>query len=473
MGEEIAKTSFAPEDTAEFERRLAAETQLLGQEVKKGRFSNDGYTIGFEVESWLLDHNYYPNPVNEAFLSAFSNEDAIPELSKFNVELTCPPRKLEGSVFSVAREAFETLFDQANRTAHELASNLVLIGTLPTIRESDLTLANMSPLKRYYALNTEVLRQRGGKPLRVDIEGEEHLQTEHHDVMLEAGTTSFQIHLKTPISNVHRYFNASIMASAPVLAVSANAPFLFGKKLWDETRIPLFEQAVDLKGMEEGSRRVSFGADYAHESLAEILQENLDVYPALLPVLFDTPRERYRHVQLHNGTLWRWNRPLVGFEDSGRPHLRFETRGYPAGPSFMDMLANAAFHIGLVFYMVEHDLDSPLILPFQTAKVNFYEAARRGLAASLEWPEKGRVRVGELIERDLIPAAREGLRLAQISASDADLFLGVIAARASTGQNGADWQRRTLKKMDGDFYRLMAAYCENQRSHAPVHEWNI
>lgn len=473
MGEEIAKTSFAVEDAAEFGRRLAAETRLLGEAVAKGRFSDDGYTLGFEVESWLLDHNYYPHPVNADFLAAFANEDAIPELSKFNVELTCPPRNLEGTVFSVAREAFESLFERANETAHEIASNLVLIGTLPTIRETDLTLENMSPLKRYYALNTEVLRQRGGKPLRIDIEGEEHLVTEHHDVMLEAGTTSFQIHLKAPISKVHRHFNASIMASAPVLAVSVNAPFFFGKSLWDETRIPLFEQAVDLKGMEAGLRRVSFGSGYAQKSLVEILEENAESYPALLPCLFDTPPEKYRHIQLQNGTLWRWNRPLVGFEESGRPHLRFETRGFPAGPTFLDMMANAAFHIGLVFYLVENDWDLEPALPFDEAKRNFYHAARNGLSSKLFWPGKGEVNAGDLILRELLPAAREGLRLAQIAPSESELYLGVIAARANSGQTGAVWQRRAAKKYDRDFYRLMAAYCENQRSNAPVHEWSV
>jgi hypothetical protein len=389
------------------------------------------------------------------------------------VELTCPPRKLEGTVFSISQQALESLFDRANETAHDLASNLVMIGTLPTIRETDLTLENMSPLKRYYALNTEVLPQRGGKPLRIDIEGEEHLVTEHNDVMLEAGTTSFQIHLKAPISKVHRYFNASIMASAPVLAVAANAPFFFGKNLWAETRIPLFEQAVDLKGMEAGSRRVSFGSGYAQDSLVEILEENSEDFPSLLPVLFDTPPEKYRHVQLQNGTLWRWNRPLVGFEDSGRPHLRFETRGFPAGPTFFDMMANAAFHVGLLFYMVEKDWDLEPALPFDEARRNFYKAARSGLSSRLFWPGKGDVDADDLILRDLIPAAREGLRLAQISSSEADLFLGVIAARANTKQTGAEWQRAVLRKYDGDFYRLMAAYCENQRSNAPVHEWSI
>jgi len=471
MGEEIAKTSFTPEDAAEFEGRLGIETKLLGDAIGKGRFSDEGFTLGFEIESWLLDHNFFPTPVNDDFLAAFGNESAVPELSKFNVELTCPPRKLEGNVFSHARTAFETVFQEANEAAHSLDANLVMIGTLPTIRETDLNLHNMSSLKRYYALNTEVLRQRGGVPLRIDIEGAEHLVMEHHDVMLEAAATSFQIHLKTPISKIHRYFNASIMASGPVLAASVNAPFLFGKNLWDETRIPLFEQAVDLQGTDAGMRRVTFGSGYANEFLLNLLEENAESYPALLPCLFENAADDYRHVQLQNGTIWRWNRPLVGFEDTGRPHLRFETRGFSAGPSFLDMMANTVFHIGLVFYMVEHDWDGARALSFEQARENFYAAARNGLSAKLHWPDKDKVQVDQLIERELIPAAREGLGLSHIAPSEADLFLGVVAARVNSGQTGAAWQRRQLAKCGGDYFRLMAAYCSNQRSGAPVHEW--
>ena len=106
---------------------------------------------------------------------------------------------------------------------------MVMIGTLPTIRDEDLTLANMSPLNRFYALNREVLRQCHGRALRVDILGREHLISEHRDVMLEAATTSFQIHLKAPARLAHLYYNASIAISAPVLAACGNAPFLFGK----------------------------------------------------------------------------------------------------------------------------------------------------------------------------------------------------------------------------------------------------
>jgi len=478
MGEEIAKSTFAPEDAAEFERRLALETKLLGEQLAAGRFSDEGYSLGFEVETWILDHNFFPHPVNAEFLKAFDHEDAIPELSKFNVELTCAPRKLEGEVFSEARASFEALLNDANEVARGLGGNLVMIGTLPTIMDGDLDLKNMSPSQRYYALNNEVLRQRGGRHLRLDIQGEEHLVSEHDDIMMEAGTTSFQIHLKTPISVAHRYFNASVMASAPVLAAAVNAPFLLGKNLWAETRIPLFEQSVDLRGrpsVKGGGdlHRVTFGTGYAKESLFELLKENSDSYPALLPILFDDPPDRYRHISLQNGTLWRWNRPLVGADETGRPHLRHETRGIPAGPTFLDSLANAAFHVGLVFWLVENNLDLKTKIPFADAKTNFYDAARHGLDATFRWPGKGEIAADTLILDALIPAAREGLRLAHVAPSEAAFFLGIIETRVKTGQTGASWQRRYFAENGRDAHRLMAAYASHQRSGLPVHEWPL
>ncbi|MCB1819824.1 MAG: hypothetical protein KDI77_18060, partial [Gammaproteobacteria bacterium] len=207
----------------------------------------------------------------------------------------------------------------------------------------DMSLSNISPLNRYYALNREVLRQRRGLPLRVDIEGRDHLVSEHCDVMLEAATTSFQIHLKAPAQFSRAYYNASIAASAPVLAAAGNAPFLFGKALWEETRIPLFEQAV----VAPGPPRVSMGSGYATHSLYEVFEENLRVYEPLLPMAFDAAAKEFRHLRLHNGVIWRWNRPLVGFDADGAPHLRIEHRALPAGPTFVDMIANAAFYLGL------------------------------------------------------------------------------------------------------------------------------
>ena len=465
MGEEIQTTGFTREDKARFAARLAEETAIARDLFAKDRFSRSGFKLGFEIETWIVDHNYYPSSINQQLLEALDHPLAVPELSRFNLELNCDPLPLEGDALSRAQESLTRLWAQCNDVAHRLDANLVMIGTLPTIRDDDLTLANMSPLNRYFALNSEVLRQRGGRPLRVDIAGRDHLTSEHRDVMLEAATTSFQIHLKTPADLAHLYYNASIAASGPILAACGNAPFLFGKSLWEETRIPLFEQAVDVPG----PPRVCMGSGYANRSLIEVFEENLRDYGVLLPMAYDAQPELMRHLRLHNGVIWRWNRPLIGFDDDGAPHLRVEHRILPAGPTFADMVANAALYLGLARALAKEGAGTGG-LAFEDARRNFYAAAQYGLDAALAWPGVGEIGADRLILERLLPAARAGLEDFGVAQCG---HLDVIEARVRSRQTGATWQREALEARSGDLYALMAAYCERQRSGAPVHEWDL
>lgn len=467
MGEEIKATGFTGEDKVRFDARLAKETDLARALFAADKFSRAGYTLGFEIETWIVDHNYFPSSINQQLLEALNNPLVVPELSRFNLELNCDPLPLEGDALGRAYDALTKVWAQCNEVAHRLDANLVMIGTLPTIRDEDLTLDNMSPLNRYYALNSEVLRMRGGRPLRVDILGREHLVSEHQDLMLEAATTSFQVHLKAPADLAHLYYNGSIAASGPILAACGNAPFLFGKALWEETRIPLFEQAVVVPG----PARVSMGAGYAKESLFEIFEENLRDFDSLLPIAFDDDPEALRHLRLHNGVIWRWNRPLIGFEEDGAPHLRVEHRILPSGPTFVDMMANAALYLGLAHTLAHAGDNGTGGLSFEEARRNFYTAARHGLDATLTWPGIGEIGADRLLLERLIPAARDGL--AGLGVTDPRGYLDVIEARVRSGQTGAVWQRSALAACGGDLYALMAAYCEGQRSGAPVHEWDI
>ncbi len=473
MGEEISRTSFTPQDFKTFENHLREETDLLSKLVADEKLSKDGYVAGFEIEAWLLDHGFFPRPINEKFLDALDHSLVVPELSRFNVELNSPPLALTGDILNRAAAAFKTLWTHCNDVAHGLDTNMVMIGTLPVIRDEDLTLQNLSPLKRYKALNNEVLRRRGGKPLVVDIAGHDHLRSEHGDVMLEAATTSLQIHLKTPARLAHRYYNASIMASAPLLAACTNAPFLFKRALWQETRIPLFEQSVALKDNAGEHGRVTFGSGYVRESLFEVLIENLNTYPVLLPLAFDEPSAKLRHVHLHNGTIWRWNRPIVGFDSDGTPHIRIEHRTLPAGPTIVDMIANAACYFGIVRDMVDSGFDESMDLAFDDARANFYEAAREGLDAKLTWPGLGQISAKHLMQDHLLPAAHRGLKAFGVDAKDRELYLEIMETRVETGQTGAVWQRAALEKWNGDFREMMSAYCERQRSAIPVHQWDI
>lgn len=467
MGEEIKTTGFSRADKALFAERLAAETAIARELFAGDKFSRAGHMIGFEIETWIVDHNYFPASINQQLLEALDNPLVVPELSRFNLELNCDPLPLEGDALGRAHDGLTKVWAACNETAHRLDANLVMIGTLPTIRDDDLTLANMSPLNRYYALNSEVLRLRGGRPLRIDIFGRDHLVSEHRDVMLEAATTSFQVHLKAPADLAHRYYNASIAASGPILAACSNAPFLFGKSLWEETRIPLFEQAVNVPG----PARVSMGSGYVSQSLLEIFEENARDYDALLPICFDDAPQALRHMRLHNGVIWRWNRPLIGFDDDGAPHLRVEHRILPAGPTFVDMMANAALYLGLARALALGSADGTGGLTFDESSRNFYAAARFGLDATLHWPGLGEISAERLLLERLLPMAREGL--ADFGVVDARGYLDVMEARLRTRQTGAAWQRKALEACGGDLYAMMAAYCEGQRSGAPVHEWEV
>lgn len=473
MGEEISRSEFEAADFARFNARLAGETELLREQFGEGRLASAGYAFGFEIEVWLLDHGYFPNSINEAFLARLDHPLVVPELSRFNVELNSVPLQLHGDALLRAEMELERLWGHCNAVAHAMDANMVMIGTLPTIRDEDLSLDNISPLKRYHALNHEVLRRRQGRPLRVDIAGRERLVAEHGDVMLEAATTSFQVHLQAPAALAHRFYNASLAVSGPLLAACGNAPFLFGRSLWEETRIPLFEQAVDLAGLHAGSRRVTFGEGYLQRSVLECFEENLREYPVLLPLEFPDRPHEFRHLRLHNGTIWRWNRPLLGFDEDGRPHVRIEHRILPAGPSILDMLANAAAYLGLVYALVHEGEDETLGLPFAAARRNFYAAARDGLRARLEWPGAGAASPRDLLEGELLPRAARGLARLGIDAEDIERYLGVLGARIAGGGTGAAWQQACFESRGRDFYELMATYCERQRSRAPVHEWDL
>jgi hypothetical protein len=474
MGQEIDKTAF---EAAEFERfaaRLAEETALLRTGVREGGFSSAGPTLGCELEAWLVDEAMNPAPRNEEFLAALDDPLASPELARFNVEFNTPPLPLRGDALARLESQLQASVRRADAVARGLGLRLLLIGILPTLRDEHLIPANMSASKRYHALNEQVLRS-AERPIALDIAGREHVRSAHSDVMLEAGTTSFQIHLQYPLERIHRIYNAAIMASAPLTAAGQNSPFLFGRELWRETRIALFEQAIPIGGL-EGARggplhRVGFGSDYARHCLSECFEENLAHFPILLPLCADAPPEFFFHLRLHNGTIWRWNRPVVGFEADGAPHLRVEQRTLPAGPSIVDSVANTAFLAGLVEILSAEP--KPPVLPFAQARDNFYRAARHGLEAHVLWSGDAGVRLRKLILGRLLAMAREGLENLHLDAGDIDRHLGIVEARTASGLTGAEWQTRYIARHPDDFAAMTAAYLANQQGGNPVHEWSL
>ena len=477
MGQEIQHGHFRKQDFDEYNRRLLRETELLQTYFDEQCFSNtDGeLKAGFEMEVWLVNDHDQPLAENEDFLKNANHPFLCPELARFNVEINGTPRVLHGKALGLMQAEFEETWKHSYKTANNMNASLLLAGILPTLQEHELTLDNMSAMTRYKALNEQVRRLRQGAPIKLDIAGQrQHLQTWHKDVMLESAATSLQVHLKVPQQLAAHAYNASMLASAPIIALSASSPYLFNYDLWAETRIPVFEQAVSVATVEGfHNERVTFGSGYAHESLMECFIENRECQPVLLPEMLDDDPESFSHLKLHNGTIWRWNRPLIGVNEDGSPHLRIEHRVIPAGPSIIDSFANAAAYYGLIGKWLAEPTPAPTKLAFSDARTNFYAAARDGLDAELVWFDGRKVSVKTLWLESLLPQMLEGLERLEIDRDDIKVYSEVIEGRLRTGCNGTTWQREFVAKHDADMHELTATYHENQRQGQPVHEWKI
>jgi len=478
MGQEIDSIEFSDADRAEFMRRVRSETALLKRWFDEDRFArSDQHMFGLEVEAWLLDKDQMPSPCNRAFLKAADSDLLTDELAQFNFEINTPPLALAGHVFSETERSVRRTWARCRSAARAVDACPSLFGIAPTVRDDMLQPKYMSRANRYRALSEQLMRLRGDEPLRIEINGYDTFELQSDHIMLEAACTSIQTHLQVNADQGARVMNASMIVSAPVVAATANSPFLYGKALWDETRIPVFEHAIsalsfrDARGRNVG--RVTFGTGYVRRSLLEMFLENLDGYPPLLPMLADAPAERMAHVRLHNGTVWRWSRPVIGFDPDGAPHLRIEHRAMPSGPTIIDMIANAAFYVGLTVYYASTDPAPEEMLPFEVAQANFYAAARDGLRAEIQWID-GATSVQQLILDRLIPHACQGLAMAGVSERDVQTYLHeVMHRRMMTGRTGAEWQRSYVDVHGPNFQALTEAYVENQMSGFPVHEWEV
>ena len=477
MGEEIADEEFSPSDYDEYHSSLAKETEILEMWISEGRLRDDRAFAGFEQEAWLLNDRFDPAPLNETFIETAKSDMVSAELAKFNVELNVEPLELHGSCIQEFHDELEENWKYCSEIAERIGSKLTMIGILPTVRDEDLIIENMSGLNRYKALNEQVMQARKGRPMHLDIAGHEHLESIHYDVMLESAATSFQIHRQIPLVSAPRYINTAIALSAITVAIGTNSPYLFGKNLWEETRIPLFEQAVEVGGLGSAVqgpiRRVTFGGNYIRQNVLECFRENLDHYPVLLPVHLDNTDNSLPHLRLHNGTIWRWNRPLLGFDKTGVPHIRLEHRVVSAGPTIIDEIANSVFFYGLLEWYT--GLDDPIeaLITHSQAKTNFYEGARLGIDAHIEWLDNKKVQIGKLVVDELLQLSRLGLRKLEIDKQDIDDYLDIIEARIRKHQCGSHWQKSFIDKNGPDMHAMLETYYTNQLSGNPVHDWSL
>ena len=467
MGEEISKVHFQQRDFAEFQQRMASDLALLRQWEQAGSFHSGELTAGLELEAWLLEPDGRPAPDNGQFLESLARESVVPELAKFNFELNVEPQKVSGLGLLRMQQELISTWQVCGELASHLNRRITCIGILPTVTHEMLCAENMTPRSRFAALNRQVFRLRHGQPLELKIDGIEQLRTRHNDVMLEAAATSLQVHLKVPLECAARYFNAFVIASSASVAVASNAALLFGKRLWHDTRIPVFEQAVDTG---DGLRRVSFGSAYASSDFLAIFEEKVNGYPALLPVVLTEPSEQVPHLRLHNGTVWAWNRPLIGFEADGAPHVRIEHRVMSAGPTAVDMFANVAFAIGLAHSLASENSPPENDMPFESARANFYAAARYGLEAEVQWNGE-KMSIGRLVLSEWLPRAVQGLADLQVDQSLMDTVKQVLGHRIRSGRTGAVWQLDAAVRHAGDMRAVLADYLACQATKKPVHEW--
>ncbi len=478
MGQQIGQSHYSDQDVAEFHRHLRKETAVLMQWFRNKAFETEqNSSIGMELETWLVDADFQPLPENKEFLERMSDPLVVPELSKYNAEVNALPSDVGPGCLFTLSERLQHTWSRIQKAMQSMDGHMLMIGILPTLRDPMLSLDFLSDMDRYRALNEQVLRLRKGKGIRLKIEGKDILESFHEDIMLEAATTSFQVHIKPQYNRLNETFNAAIVASAASVALAANSPFLFGADLWDETRIPLFEQAVRLPGYAwlDGTRqeRVTFGHDYIRESVFELFLDNLDGFPALLPSVSNEAPEWLNHVRLQNGTIWRWNRPVIGINSNGQPHLRIEHRVMGAGPTMDDMVANLAFVLGLCHDLACAKLPPQELMSFQEARDNFYRAAKDGLRSDVVWSGRKFV-MKDLLLENLLPRAARGLAAQGITEDEVTYYIDtILAQRVRSGQTGAHWQRSWVKKHGSDFKGLTEAYYLAQETQAPVHSWSL
>ena len=489
MGEDIAAKVFSREDRQRYRQKVRTCLDVFARMLSEARFDPELRSMGLEIELNLTDEAGDPAMLNATVLEAIADNDFTTELAQFNVEINIPPKLLSGDVFSGLEQQVRDSLNNAEDKSRGVGAHMMLVGILPTITDQHLNGDALSANPRYRLLNEQIFAARG-EDLQISITGQERLSTFADTIAPEAACTSVQLHQQVDPERFATIWNAAQAIAGVQLAVGANSPFFFGRELWRETRIALFEQATDTRPDElkaQGVRpRVWFGERWI-TSIFDLFEENVTFFPALLPVCEpEDPVEvldaggvpELAELRLHNGTIYRWNRPVYDVV-RGRPHLRVENRVLPAGPTVVDTLGNAAFYYGLIRVLVDDERPIWSRMSFAAAEDNFHSGARNGLDARLYWPGVGEAPAGELVLRKLLPMAREGLARWGVDAVDADRLLEIVERRCVLGINGASWQaaafHRLYERLDRpDALREMTVrYRELMHSNDPVHTWPL
>lgn len=489
MGLQDVKKGDA-EELRDFMKLLLRDVRALEQMLENGDIEAGVRRIGAEQELFLVDDAFRPASRSGAVLESLDDSRFTTELGQFNIEFNLDPVTYGGSCLSQLEDQLRDGYQKAVRHAQELGLDVVLYGILPTLQLGDLSLENMTPHPRYFALNDALCKLRGGN-YSFNIKGADEFMVQHDNVMLEACNTSFQVHFQVGADEFAKLYNIAQLVAAPNLAAATNSPVLFGKRLWSETRIALFQQSVDTRAsgphMRERMPRVSFGNSWVNESALEIFREDIARFRVLLgtevdedpfEALADGRAPTLKALRLHNGTVYRWNRVCYGISED-KPHLRIENRILPSGPSLVDEVANAAFWFGMMGALADEIDDPRELMEFDDAKTNFVAAARLGLEAPVTWIDGHTLSARDLILNELLPAARKSLLEAGCVDEDVSRYMDIIGERVETRRTGTWWTMQSLagfngkKKISEKMTALVAGAIARQTSLDPVHEWSV
>lgn len=494
MGEQKVSLLQGGEEMANFIKALLNDVQALKYMLDKNWFEEEDMRIGAEQELVMVDQQQYkPAKICMDVLKAMGNPDWLEtELASFNLETNLKPRVYADHCFSEMEAEILHNLGRLQEQLDKMDASYVLTGVLPTIRKHDLKMKHLTPKKRYRALMKALSRQLIGKAFELKILGIDELIVQHDSPLMEACNTSFQVHMQVKPDEFVKLYNISQALAAPVMAAAANSPLVFGKRLWHETRIALFQQALDTRSshddLRERSPRVSFGTDWLDGSILDIYKEDISRYRVLinadvkedsLSMIKENKVPKLQALQVHNSTVYRWNRACYGISKTGKPHLRIENRVLPAGPTVLDEVANAAFWLGAMTGMSMEIDDIREKMSFVDVRDNFGKAAKFGIDTKFTWFNDEKITAHDLILNQLLPIARKGLKKRKIDPKDIDRYLGVIENRVKEHKTGARWQLRAFTKLteetnaDEALTVVTAAMIKNQRQEIPVHEWEL
>ncbi|MFU8803263.1 MAG: CBS domain-containing protein [Bradymonadaceae bacterium] len=490
MGEHDVRGLVEGEELRQFMKRLLRDVRALEHMLDEGMIESGVRRIGAEQEVFLVDSTFRPAQLALKVLEILQDPHYTTELGLFNLEFNLDPKVFGGDCLSRLEAEVTDLWQRSRDAARAAGGDVILTGILPTIVKSDLGMESMTPNPRYKTLNDALSKLRGSD-YEFYIKGADEFIVKHDSVMLESCNTSFQVHFQVGPEEFARFYNIAQVVAAPVVAMAANSPLLFGKRLWHETRIALLEQSVDTRPtghhMRELNPRVTFGTRWIDDSVLEIFREDIARFRLLFATELDedpfTALDAGRipglkALCLHNGTVYRWNRPCYGISE-GVPHLRIENRVLPAGPTILDEMANATFWFGLMGGVVKEYGDVTKIMDFDVAKNNFFSAAREGIEAPVTWLDGKTTATHDLVRQVLLPLAREGLEAGKIAGEDIDRYLDVIEERAATRQTGASWLLNSYAAIKDQISPaekmgvLTSITVKRQVEGLPVHTWPL